>query len=115
MEKFLKKPDSITDVPFHYCPGCGHGIAHRLLGEVIDELNVIDKTIAVVPVGCAVEAYDYFECDVMAVSYTHLDVYKRQFHTCVSIPFFISFNAICFAFLCCFLPLSVLGNTFLKR
>ena len=61
MNKLLNKPRSITDVPFHYCPGCGHGIAHRLLGEVIDELNIIDKTIAVVPVGCAVEAYDYFE------------------------------------------------------
>lgn len=69
MSDILKKPDSITDTGFHYCPGCGHGIAHRLLGEVMDELGIVDNTIAVVPVGCAVMAYDYFECDVMEASH----------------------------------------------
>lgn len=64
MQIIYKKPESITDVPFHYCPGCGHGIAHRIVGEVIDELGIVKDTVAVVPVGCAVMAYDYFDCDV---------------------------------------------------
>lgn len=69
MAKTYQKPQSISDKRFHYCPGCGHGVAHRLVGEVIDELGIIDRTIAVVPVGCAVMAYDYFNCDVMAAAH----------------------------------------------
>ena len=64
MKTIFDKPKSISDNTFHYCPGCGHGVAHRLVGEVIDELEIEDKTVAVVPVGCAVMAYDYFNCDV---------------------------------------------------
>lgn len=69
MKTICKKPDSIIDTSFHYCPGCGHGIAHRIIGEAIDELGILDKTMMVVPVGCAVEAYDYFECDVMEAAH----------------------------------------------
>lgn len=54
---------SLTDSPTHYCPGCTHGIAHRLVAEVLDELAVSDQTIGVAPVGCAVFAYQYFHLD----------------------------------------------------
>jgi 2-oxoglutarate ferredoxin oxidoreductase subunit beta len=49
--------------PFHYCPGCDHGVVHRLIAEVIDELEIQDRTIGVAPVGCSVFAYDYFDFD----------------------------------------------------
>ncbi len=54
----------MKDVRTHYCPGCGHGIVHRLLGEVIDELEIREKTVGIAPVGCAVLLYDYFELDM---------------------------------------------------
>ncbi len=57
-------PVALADVPTHYCSGCGHGIAHRLIAEVIDDLGIREKTIAVAPVGCAVLAYDYWRVDV---------------------------------------------------
>lgn len=57
------KPDSLTSAVTHYCPGCTHGIAHRLLAEVIDEMGVREETIGVAPVGCSVFAYDYFNMD----------------------------------------------------
>jgi len=60
----FKKPEAMTDAVTHYCAGCGHGIIHRLLSEVIDELGVREKTIGVAPVGCAVIAYDYWNFDV---------------------------------------------------
>ncbi len=65
MTVIAKKPQSLTDVPMHYCPGCGHGIVHRLMGEAIDELNIGDKVIGVAPVGCAVFADSYFACDMI--------------------------------------------------
>ena len=54
------KPKSLTDAPFHYCPGCTHGIVHRLVAEVIDELGIEGRTIGIAPVGCSVMAYNYF-------------------------------------------------------
>ena len=57
------RPDLLTEVSTHYCPGCGHGIVHRLVGEVLDELGLGPRTIAVAPVGCAVFAYDYLRLD----------------------------------------------------
>ncbi len=57
------KPKALTDVPFHYCPGCTHGIVHRLVAEVIDELGIEGDTIGIAPVGCSVFAYNYFGCD----------------------------------------------------
>ena len=65
MEEIFKKPHALTDVPFHYCAGCTHGIVHRLVAEVIDELGIEGKTVGVSPVGCAVMCYDYFNCDVI--------------------------------------------------
>ncbi|MBU2615213.1 MAG: hypothetical protein KKG87_06625 [Elusimicrobia bacterium] len=58
------RPESLKETRHLYCPGCGHGIIHRLIAEVIDELGVREKTIGVAPVGCAVFAYDYFNFDV---------------------------------------------------
>ena len=63
------KPISLADVPFHYCPGCTHGIIHRLVAEVIDELKIEGKTIGIAPVGCAVMAYDYFNCDMIEAAH----------------------------------------------
>lgn len=66
MSKIIyKKPECLTDATFHYCPGCSHGIVHKLICEVIDELGIQGETIAVEPVGCAVTAHDYFEFDVV--------------------------------------------------
>lgn len=60
---------ALLDRPTHYCPGCTHGVIHRLVGEVLEELNVIDKTIGVAPVGCSVLAYDYFACDMFEAAH----------------------------------------------
>jgi len=63
MELVYKRPESLSEVYTHYCPGCTHGIAHRLLAEVLDELDIRERTILVAPVGCSVFAYHYFETD----------------------------------------------------
>jgi 2-oxoglutarate ferredoxin oxidoreductase subunit beta len=63
MQKVFERPKVLNDRPFHYCPGCGHGIVHRMLGESIDELSLRDRTILISPVGCSVFAYWYFETD----------------------------------------------------
>lgn len=60
---------ALLDVPTHYCPGCSHGLVHRLVGEVLEELNIVDKTIGVAPVGCSVLAYDYFACDMFQAAH----------------------------------------------
>ena len=69
MKTIFKKPNSLTDTVFHYCPGCSHGIVHRLVCEVIDELDISGKTIAVEPVGCAVTAHNYFDFDVVQAAH----------------------------------------------
>ncbi len=58
-----KRPESLADVPNHYCPGCGHGIIHKLLAQCIDELGIRESTILVAPVGCSVLAYNYLRVD----------------------------------------------------
>ena len=63
MGKLFSYPESMRPAPTHYCPGCGHGIAHRIVCQVIDELGIREKIIAVAPVGCAVLAYDYWNFD----------------------------------------------------
>ena len=63
MGKSFTKTKMLTDMPQHYCPGCTHGIIHRLVAEALEELGVMDKSVAVAPVGCAVLAYHYFNCD----------------------------------------------------
>jgi 2-oxoglutarate ferredoxin oxidoreductase subunit beta len=63
MAKGYRRPPSLIDRVTHYCPGCGHGILHRMVAEVVDELGIREKVIAVAPVGCAVVAYDYWDFD----------------------------------------------------
>ena len=65
----FEKPKALTDAVLHYCPGCPHGIIHRLVAEAIDELGIEGKTIGVAPVGCAVMAYDYFACDMIEAAH----------------------------------------------
>ena len=69
MAVVFEKTKMLTDVPFHYCPGCTHGIIHRLLAEAIEELGKEDEAIGVAPVGCAVFAYNYFNCDMMEAAH----------------------------------------------
>lgn len=64
MEILFDRPKALADVPNHYCPGCTHGIIHRLVAEVLDELDITGTTVGVAPVGCSVFAYNYFECDM---------------------------------------------------
>lgn len=59
----------LTDKPFHYCPGCTHGIIHRLVAETLVELEVLDLTVGICPVGCAVFAYEYFNCDMIEAAH----------------------------------------------
>ena len=64
MGVIYERPESLKDVRTHYCAGCGHGVVHRLLAEIVDELGIREKTVVIAPVGCAVLAYDYFNFDV---------------------------------------------------
>ena len=65
MAVVFDKPHALCDVPTHYCPGCTHGIIHRLVAEVMDELGIEGNSVGVFPVGCSVLAYNYFECDMV--------------------------------------------------
>jgi len=64
MKKVFTRPKSLKQTPFHYCPGCGHSLLHRLIAEVIDEMDLREKIIGVPPAGCAVLAYNYFDIDM---------------------------------------------------
>jgi 2-oxoglutarate/2-oxoacid ferredoxin oxidoreductase subunit beta len=63
LEPVYTRPEALLDNPTHYCPGCSHGVAHRLLAEALDELDMRERAILVAPVGCAVFAYEYFNMD----------------------------------------------------
>jgi len=65
----FEKTKLLTEKPFHYCPGCTHGIIHRLVAEALEELGIGGTAIGVAPVGCAVFAYEYFNCDMMEASH----------------------------------------------
>ncbi|MBZ4654027.1 MAG: korB 2 [Peptococcaceae bacterium] len=69
MQKVFGRPKGLTEIPFHYCPGCTHGIIHRLIGEVLEELNIIEDTIGVAPVGCAGFSLDFFSCDFVGAAH----------------------------------------------
>lgn len=69
MAVVFEKPKSLTDLETHYCPGCTHGIIHRLVAEAIDALGIEGRTIGISPVGCAVMAYDYFRCDMVEAAH----------------------------------------------
>ncbi len=65
MAVVFEKPKALTDKPFHYCPGCTHGIVHRLVAEVMDEMGIEGETVGIASVGCSVFSYDYFNCDMI--------------------------------------------------
>lgn len=65
MEIVFQRPESMADVNMHYCPGCGHGIVHRLIAETVDELDIEGQTIGIASVGCSVMNYDYFNFDMI--------------------------------------------------
>ena len=69
MEVEFTRPQSMKNRPTHYCPGCGHGIVHRLICEIVDELGIREKVIGICPVGCSVVAYDYFDFDMVEVAH----------------------------------------------
>lgn len=64
MKTVFKKTIGLTDKPTHYCPGCTHGVIHRLVGEVLEEMDILEDTIGVASVGCSVLSYEYFNCDM---------------------------------------------------
>jgi len=65
----FQRPESLTPAKTHYCPGCTHGIIHRLVAEVIDELQIREDTIGIAPVGCSVLAYNYFNLDMQEAAH----------------------------------------------
>jgi 2-oxoglutarate/2-oxoacid ferredoxin oxidoreductase subunit beta len=69
MEKVFARTRGLTDKPMHYCPGCTHGIIHRLIAEVLCELDILDQTIGVSPVGCSYNNYEYFACDMVQAAH----------------------------------------------
>ena len=69
MKQVFKRPESLKDVPFRFCPGCGHSLVHRIVAECIDKLAIRERVIGIAPVGCAVFAYDYFNFDVIEVAH----------------------------------------------
>jgi 2-oxoglutarate ferredoxin oxidoreductase subunit beta len=69
LEPVWEKPDTLTDNRMHYCPGCGHGVMHKILMEVIEEMGIQDKTIGVAPVGCSVFAYNYMNVDMQEAAH----------------------------------------------
>ncbi len=69
VETVYKRPETFTQTTTHYCPGCTHGVAHRLVAEVMEEMNLQGKTIGVASVGCSVFAYNYFDCDFVEAAH----------------------------------------------
>ena len=64
-----ERSHGLTEKPTHYCPGCTHGILHKLVAEVLDELGVLDITVGVASVGCSVFSYEYFNCDMQQAAH----------------------------------------------
>lgn len=64
-KKVFARTKGLTEIPMRYCPGCGHGVVHRLVGEVLEELGIRERTIGIAPVGCSVFADEYFNCDMI--------------------------------------------------
>jgi 2-oxoglutarate ferredoxin oxidoreductase subunit beta len=69
MKKVFSRPSCLNKTPFRFCPGCSHGVLHRIVAESIDVLGIRDRTIGIAPVGCAVFAYDYFDIDMVEVAH----------------------------------------------
>ena len=69
MEKVFSRTEGLIDKPMHYCPGCTHGIIHRLIAEAMCDLDILETTIGVSPVGCTYNNYEYFACDMVQASH----------------------------------------------
>ena len=69
MSTVFERPKALADVVTIYCPGCTHGIIHRLVAEAVDELGILKKTVGIAPVGCSVMAYNFFECDMVQAAH----------------------------------------------
>ena len=69
MTTVFKKTEMLTDTVFHYCPGCTHGVIHRLVAEVVEEMGMQERAVGIAPVGCAVFAYKYFNCDMFEAAH----------------------------------------------
>ena len=69
MSIVFQKPKFLTDAPTHYCPGCSHGIVHRLVAEALEAVGAEGHVVGVAPVGCAVFAYNYFNCDMQEAAH----------------------------------------------
>ena len=69
MTVVFKKTKGLTDAPFSYCPGCTHGIIHRLVAECLEELDLLDRSVAIASVGCSVMSYEYFNCDAIQAAH----------------------------------------------
>lgn len=82
METVYCMPQALSAQPTHYCPGCTHGVAHRLLAEALDELNMRERAILVAPVGCAVFAYQYFEVDGCEAPHGRRPPWRRVSSAC---------------------------------
>ncbi len=65
----FERPQALVPVRMHYCPGCTHGLTHRLVAQMLDEFDLVDKAVGLAPVGCAVFAYDYFACDMVEAAH----------------------------------------------
>ena len=75
----FKRPVSLRETVTHYCPGCTHGVIHRLVAEVLDELNLRERTLGVAPVGCSVFAYNYFNCDFLEAAHGRAPAFATGF------------------------------------
>ncbi len=69
VEQVYRRPETLTDVPYHYCPGCSHSVVHNVLMEVVAELGIQEQTIGVAPVGCSVFAYHYMNVDMQEAAH----------------------------------------------
>lgn len=83
MELVYSRPEALTDVTMSYCQGCTHGIAHRLVAEVIDEFGIIERTVGICPVGCAVFMYEYFECDIVEAAHGRAPAVATGIKRCI--------------------------------
>lgn len=81
------RPASLSHTPSHYCPGCTHGIAHRLIAEVMDEMDIREKTIGVAPVGCSVFAYNYFDFDWVEAAHGTRSCHGHRYQACLARSF----------------------------
>ena len=81
MSVLFEKTSYLTEKPFHYCPGCNHGIIHRLVAECLEESGMGEKIAGVAPVGCSVFAYDYFNCEPTRATATSPPSERQKWYT----------------------------------